>query len=106
MVAANPELQFRLKEAILQAYFIDGADLSADSTLAQIANSVGMAQKDIDAALSEESIHQAVREKDLSARQLGINGVPFFIFNGTLGVSGAQDESVLLQAMNEALAEA
>ncbi len=106
MVAANPELQFSLKEAILQAYFIDGADLSADSTLAQIANSVGMAQKDIDAALSEESIHQAVREKDLSARQLGINGVPFFIFNGTLGVSGAQDESVLLQAMNEALAEA
>lgn len=106
MVAQNPEQQWSLKEAILQAYFINGADLSLDSTLTQIASSVGMAQKEIDAALNEEGIHQAVRDKDRSARELGINGVPFFIFNGTLGVSGAQEESVLLQAMNEALQEA
>ena len=106
MVAQDPAQQWRLKEAILQAYFINGADLSSDSTLVQIASSVGMAQKDIDAALTQEGIHQAVRDKDRSARELGINGVPFFIFNGTLGVSGAQEESVLLQAMNEALAEA
>ena len=105
MVAENPAQQWSLKEAILTAYFIDGANLSSDSVLTQIAKSVGMTQKDIDAALSEGDIHQAVSDKDRSARELGINGVPFFIFNGTLGVSGAQDESVLLQAMNEALAE-
>jgi len=105
MVAENPAQQWSLKEAILTAYFIDGANLSSDSVLTQIAKSVGMTQKDIDAALSEGGIHQAVSDKDRSARELGINGVPFFIFNGTLGVSGAQDESVLLQAMNEALAE-
>ena len=105
MVAENPAQQWSLKEAILTAYFIDGANLSSDSVLTQIAKSVGMTQKDIDAALSEGGIHQAVSDKDRSARELGINGVPFFIFNGTLGVSGEQDESVLLQAMNEALAE-
>jgi predicted DsbA family dithiol-disulfide isomerase len=106
VVADSPQLQWRLKEALLQAYFIDGANLSLDSTLSQIASDVGLSHANVQAALFDEGIHQAVRDKDRSARALGINGVPFFIFNGTLGVSGAQDESVLLQAMNEAIAGA
>jgi len=37
---------------------------------------------------------------------LGINGVPFYIFNAQLGVSGAQEPQTLLDAMKEALSEA
>jgi predicted DsbA family dithiol-disulfide isomerase len=33
---------------------------------------------------------------------MGVSGVPFFIFGGRLGVPGAQEPSVLRQAMAEA----
>jgi predicted DsbA family dithiol-disulfide isomerase len=35
---------------------------------------------------------------------VGIEGVPFFIINRTIGISGAQDPEVLLQAMEQARA--
>lgn len=106
MVSSDPLEQSRLKEAILQAYFIDGADLTQDSTLTQLAFSAGMQLCDIEAALADKAIEQAVRDKERFAKEMGINGVPFFIFNGTLGVSGAQEEAVLLEAMTQALAQA
>ena len=40
--------------------------------------------------------------EDARAREIGIEGVPFFIFNGRLGVSGAQGSEVLLDAMKQA----
>ena len=45
---------------------------------------------------------QAREMKDLEAREAGIGGVPFFIFNREVGVSGAHEPETLLQAMNQA----
>ena len=42
-------------------------------------------------------------QADVEARSAGIGGVPFFIFNRKVGVSGAQESDVLLQAMEQAL---
>ena len=44
-----------------------------------------------------------VAAADLEARQAGIGGVPFFIFDRRVAVSGAHEPDVLLQAMQEAL---
>ena len=41
-------------------------------------------------------------EEEEKARAMGVNGVPFFIFNGRLAVEGAQPPEVLLDAMLEA----
>ena len=41
--------------------------------------------------------------EDARARELGVEGVPFFIFNRRIAVSGAQPEDMLLQAMERAL---
>jgi predicted DsbA family dithiol-disulfide isomerase len=38
---------------------------------------------------------------DRRARELGIDGVPFFVFNHRVGVSGAQEEATLLSAIAE-----
>jgi predicted DsbA family dithiol-disulfide isomerase len=43
---------------------------------------------------------------DRRVRELGVTGVPFFIFGGKLAVSGAQPPDVLAQAMAEAVREA
>ena len=41
----------------------------------------------------------AVSAEDREARNVGINGVPFFIFNGSTALSGAHDPETLLQAI-------
>jgi len=51
--------------------------------------------------LSDEDVARIEAEAN-SAKEAGIEGVPFFIFNRKVGVSGAQDADVLLQAMEQA----
>ena len=47
----------------------------------------------------------AIAEMDRRTRELGVTGVPFFIFGGRLAVSGAQEPAVLVGAMTEAMRE-
>ena len=46
-----------------------------------------------------------VRDDEAQARRLGITGVPFFVLDGRLGVSGAQPPEVLLAALTRAWEE-
>jgi predicted DsbA family dithiol-disulfide isomerase len=52
-------------------------------------------------ALTQSSSAENVAEEDSTAREAGISGVPFFIFNRKLALSGAQGTEALLQAMYE-----
>ena len=91
-----------VKEAMLKAFFVDGRDLTHEDTLVGIAAEAGLDRKDAAAAVADESLRAAVAEEEEKARAMGIQGVPFFIFNGRLAVEGAQPPEVLLEAMLEA----
>jgi len=54
------------------------------------------------ACLEDEAHRQAIVEQDEEARELGVTGVPFFVFGGQLAVSGAQEAHVLARAFKEA----
>jgi predicted DsbA family dithiol-disulfide isomerase len=56
--------------------------------------------------LASDADRDQVARADVEARSAGINGVPFFIFNRKVGVSGAQDPEMLLDAMEQALTDA
>jgi len=93
-----------VKEALLKAYFIENRFIGSPAVLTDIAREAGL---DADAALaflSDPRQLQAVAEADARVRQMGINGVPYFIFNQKLAVSGAQDPAILLDAMQQSLA--
>ncbi len=94
--------QDAVAEILFRAYFIDGANLTDSVVLADYASEAGM---DLDGTLQYlESGADAdvIRSADIEARNAGVNGVPFFIFNKTISMSGAQDPEVLLQAMQQA----
>ncbi len=99
---SDPQLQGKVKEALLQAYFIDGVDLTRAENLVAITAGVGLERAAAERCLADPQSRLAVEEEDRRARSLGVEGVPFFIFNGRLGVSGAQGRDALLRAMNEA----
>jgi len=95
-------VQGAVKEALLKAFFVDGVDLSDTETLVRIAAGAGLERKHAEAALADENVRGAVAEEEAKARAMGVNGVPFFIFNKKLAVEGAQPPETLLEAMLEA----
>ncbi|MBI5909642.1 MAG: DsbA family oxidoreductase [Betaproteobacteria bacterium] len=103
--AAEPQadgLQDRVNEAFLQAYFLDGVDLTRTENLVAIATAAGLDRASVEQCLADPRSRQAVAEEDQRARAIGVEGVPFFIFDGKLAVSGAQGPEALLKAMRQA----
>jgi predicted DsbA family dithiol-disulfide isomerase len=99
-------LQDRVKEAFLRAYFLEGVDLTQPENLIAIATAAGMDRAKAEQCLADPQSRQAVAQEDQRARAIGVEGVPFFIFNGKLAVSGAQGPDALLDAMHQAESQA
>jgi predicted DsbA family dithiol-disulfide isomerase len=95
-------VQPAVKEALMQAFFVDGLDLTDPATLVQVAAAAGLERKEAEACIADEELRRKVAEEEEKARQMGVQGVPFFIFNKRLAVEGAQPPEVLLDAMLEA----
>lgn len=104
-LAGRLGLQDAVKEAILRAYFLEARDLTDSATLVAIATAAGLPEDDVRAALADPKFRELIEQADTRARELGVQGVPFFIFNQRVAVSGAHDPDVLLSAMEQALAE-
>ena len=94
--------QDEMAEILFQAYFIDGANLTDRDTLADLALRAGLDPDEADAYLAGDTDRALIGQADVEARNAGIGGVPFFIFERKVGVSGAQEAEVLLQAMEQA----
>ncbi|SLN55067.1 DsbA family oxidoreductase [Oceanibacterium hippocampi] len=90
-------LQNEVSEALFRAYFIENRDIGSAEVLTEVAAGAGMDAALVRDLLAGDSDRDRIREEDASARQMGINGVPFFIFNRQYAVSGAQDPEVFLQ---------
>lgn len=97
--------QNEMAEAIFRRYFVEGADLSDRQTLADIAQQAGMNRDEVAAYLASDTDRTLIEEQDRRARAIGVEGVPFFIFNQRLALSGAQPPEVILEAMEKACEE-
>ena len=94
-------VQSELVRAVDQAYFAQGRQIFDPDVITEIAAEAGL-----DAApavlTDAEAYAEGVREDELLARQLGLTGVPFFVFDMALGVSGAQPTETLASALQQA----
>jgi predicted DsbA family dithiol-disulfide isomerase len=98
--AARQGLGDEFLERLFKAQHVEGLRLDDPAVLAALAFEVGL---DGDAAVPTEEDRQAVLSDLEEARAIGVNGVPFFVFDRRLAVSGAQPADVLLGAMEQAL---
>ncbi|WP_206447145.1 DsbA family oxidoreductase [Agrococcus sp. KRD186] len=93
-----------VKEALLSAHFEQGGDIGEIDTLVAIGLEAGLDEREIREALADERYLPAVRADIAQAQQIGVNGVPFFVFDMRLGLSGAQPAEVFTQALEQARA--
>jgi predicted DsbA family dithiol-disulfide isomerase len=98
-------VQRDLKNALLRTYFTDGGDIADHETLAGLAAEVGVDADRARAWLADGSGTDEVRAELDGARQLGIQAVPTFVFNGKYAVQGAQEASTFLQVLEQVAAE-
>jgi predicted DsbA family dithiol-disulfide isomerase len=105
-LAAEHGKQDEVVDALFHAYFLDGRDLTDATTLTDVATGAGLPRGAVEACLADEQARRAVANEDEQAREMGVSGVPFFIFNGRYAVSGAHEPRTLLQAMLQSEAEA
>jgi predicted DsbA family dithiol-disulfide isomerase len=100
--AASAGVQSRVVDRLFEAYFVEGRDIGDRVVLTEIAAECGLDADLVERLLAEGADSEVVRQEVEQAQAMGVSGVPFFIFAGRLGVPGAQEPSVLRQAMAEA----
>ena len=89
-------------EHLFRAYFLEGTNLTDKAALADVGERAGLDRAALAAYLASGDGREDVLRADREARQAGINGVPFFMFNRRTAVSGAQAPETLLQGMLDA----
>jgi predicted DsbA family dithiol-disulfide isomerase len=94
--------QLDLVERLFAAYFEEGRHVGRIEELADLAAEIGLDRDEALQALTSSSHVDAVQADLAQAVAYGITGVPFFVIDGRLGVSGAQDPAVLLDALQQA----
>jgi predicted DsbA family dithiol-disulfide isomerase len=90
------------KERLMSGHFQRGENVGDIATLARIAAEFGESEKEIADFLRSEEDADVVRGLAERAQQMGVNGVPFFIFNQKVGMSGAHPPENFLQAIAQA----
>jgi predicted DsbA family dithiol-disulfide isomerase len=88
-------------ESLFRAYFREGENLTDLELLADVGARAGLDRAALAAYLASDEGRDEVLRGDLEARQAGIHGVPFFIFDRRSAVSGAHEPETLLKAMKE-----
>lgn len=78
-------------ETLFAAYFLHGLDIGNIDVLVTLGADAGLDKKETESYLRSNEDKADVREEDLHARQLGIQGVPCFMFDNQYILSGAQE---------------
>ena len=95
-------VQAQLLNAVNDAYFGQGRQVFDRDVITEIAAETGLDATAAGDVIDGDAYAEDVRRDELQARQLGVSGVPFFVFDMALGASGAQPAELFASALNQA----
>lgn len=95
------EAQTKVVDLLFKANFEQGRNVGDQAVLLDIATEAGLARPVIESLLSGDADVEHVLAEVEAAKQMGVNGVPFFIFDQQYAVSGAQPPEELSNALRE-----
>ncbi len=98
-------VQDAVVEAVFRAYFTDGRDIGDVAVLLDVAAGAGLDRGRAETLLTGGADIEAVRREEAEAQRRGVTGVPFFVVNNTVALSGAREPNAFLAAFRQAGAE-
>jgi predicted DsbA family dithiol-disulfide isomerase len=103
--AKNNNKQNEAEEKLFYSYFTEGKNIDDYSTLLQLGVEIGLDSSDLKAALENGMYAEDVKADIREAQQIGVRGVPFFVFDRKYAVSGAQSVQTFLQTLEKPFGE-
>src|SRR5690606_317957 len=88
-----------LAEQLLHAYFIEAKNVGNAEVLMDIAEKLELQREDAQAILASEQFTAEVQKDIEEARQIGVQGVPFFVINRKYAISGGQQVETIAYAL-------
>jgi predicted DsbA family dithiol-disulfide isomerase len=100
-LADREGVQDAVAEELFKAYFVGGRNFGERATLLDIAAAGGLSRERVDAMLHGEEGVDEVKVEEATARRRGVDGVPFFVINNAVAVSGAQPTAAFVAAFQQ-----
>lgn len=104
-LAKEKGLQNEMEEMLFEAHFVEGKDTSKLEELIALGTKLNISEQEIKKALTNQSFAEAVKYDIYESKQLGINGVPYFVFDRKYALSGAQPIATFEAAMRQCFEE-
>ncbi|MEO9070950.1 MAG: DsbA family oxidoreductase [Ginsengibacter sp.] len=100
-LAKTKGLDNEVEEALFKAYFVEGKNIDDKETLLKTGVSIGLDESEVNEIFSSDAFTKEVRQDEMQAQSIGINGVPFFVLNNKYAVSGAQSPDTFLEVLEQ-----
>lgn len=100
-LAKKHHLANELEELLFKAYLTDGKDLNNLDTLSKLGIEAGLEAEAIAQVLNSDIYSKEVKQDIQQANTIGVQGVPFFVFDNKYAISGAQPATSFLQTLEK-----
>lgn len=90
-----------IEEALFKAHFTETKNIDDTESLVEIGTSIGLNEKETRKILNSDAFAYEVKQDEMQARNIGVTGVPFFVFNNKYAVSGAQSPEAFLETLEK-----
>lgn len=93
------------EEHLFRAFFTEGKNIADTAILIQLGKDFGLQESELKASLDDEKYKYEITQDIQEAQNLGVNGVPFFVFDRKYAVSGAQPSESFLETLEKSFTE-
>lgn len=97
--------QSETEELLFRSYFTEGKNIDDTDSLVAIGAAAGLNESEVREVLNSDKFADDVFRDIYEARQVGVRGVPFFVFNNKYAVSGAQESRVFSEVLAKSFEE-
>lgn len=104
-LAEKEQVGEKVTESLLKAYFVDAEKIGTEEVLMRIAEEAGISQERTKEMLDSDEFAGEVKADIAEARQVGVQGVPFFVINRKYAISGAQPSATFADALRKVAEE-
>lgn len=103
--AKSKGLGNEIEERLFKAYFTEGKNVADEITLTELGIEIGLDENELQVAFNDDKYLYQMKQDIQEAQNIGVRGVPFFVFDRKYGVSGAQPTEAFLETLNKSFGE-
>lgn len=103
--AKTKNLGNEIEERLFKAFFTEGKNVADIETLTQLGKEIGLEESELQAAFIDDQYLYQMKQDIQESANLGVRGVPFFVFDRKYGVSGAQPAEAFLETITKSFGE-